>query len=266
MPLLLVALLLGIVEGVTEFLPVSSTGHLILAARLLPAVGGPERAELFDVVIQSGAMLAVLGLYRHRFAAVLRPTREGAFGGRRGFLALAVGVLPALVAGYVLRHHVPSLRTPIVVASALAAGGVAILLVERLRGDRGTATVDTISLATALGVGLCQCLALVPGVSRSAATIVGGMLLGLSRRAAAEWSFLLGAPVLFAASAWQLVQHRALLGPDTWALLGVGLVAAWAAAVLAVRAFTGYLARATLTPFGWYRIALGALVLVLVAR
>ena len=260
MPLLFVAILLGLIEGVTEFLPVSSTGHLILAARLLPSLG-EGRAELFDIVIQSGAMLAVLGLYRRRFVGLLRPATESAFSGRRGVVALALGVLPALLVGYALRHSIHDHRTPTVVAIALAAGGAALLLLETLRGDRGTLTVDQITPRIALGVGLFQCLALCPGVSRSAATIAGGMLLGLSRRGAAEFSFLLGAPILFAVSGYELVVHRDLLTRDTIGLVAVGFVVAAIAATLAVRAFTAILATTTLAPFAWYRIALAAAVL-----
>lgn len=261
MPLLVVALLLGLVEGLTEFLPVSSTGHLILAARFLPI--GDARAELFDVVIQSGAMLAVLGLYRRRFAAVLRPETPGTFSGARGLVLLALGVLPALLVGYALRHRIHDLRTPAHVAIALAAGGAAILLVETLRGDRGTRGVDQLTPRIALGVGLFQCLALWPGVSRSAATILGGMLLGLTRRGAAEFSFLLGAPVLFVVSGYELVAHHDQLTTDTIALVAAGFAAAAFAAAIAVKAFTAYLGRATLKPFAWYRLALAALVLAL---
>ncbi len=260
MPLLWVAIILGLVEGVTEFLPISSTGHLILASRLLPSLG-EGRAELFDIVIQSGAMLAVLGLYRRRFVSLLRPGVEGTFSGRRGLVALALGVLPALVVGYALRHHIHELRTPMYVALALATGGVALLLLEWLRGDKGTFTVDQLTPRIALGVGLFQCLAFWPGISRSAATIAGGMLLGLSRRGAAEFSFLLGAPILFAVSGYELVSHRELLTSDTLGLVAVGFVVAALSATLAVRAFTAILARSTLVPFAWYRIALAAAVL-----
>lgn len=262
MPLLWVAVVLGLVEGVTEFLPISSTGHLILAERFLPSLGA-DRAELFDVVIQSGAMLAVLGLYRARFAAALRPAVEGTFSGRRALLAIALGVAPALVAGYALRNRLHDLHTPTVVAIGLAAGGVALLALERFRGDRGTGTVDSLTPRIALGVGLFQCLALWPGVSRSAATIAGGMLLGLTRRGAAEFSFLLGAPILFAASAYELWKHRALLSHDTLGLVGVGFVVAAVSATLAVKAFTAILARTTLSPFAWYRLALAAAVVAL---
>src|SRR5436190_4431410 len=134
MPLLWVAVILGLVEGVTEFLPVSSTGHLILAERLLPSLG-PGRDELFRIVIQSGAMLAVLGLYRQRFLGLLRPAAAGGFSGRTGLVALALGALPALLVGYAVRHEIHRIHTPTYVAIALAAGGVALLLLERLRGD-----------------------------------------------------------------------------------------------------------------------------------
>lgn len=262
MPLLLVAVLLGIVEGVTEFLPVSSTGHLILAEKLLPSLG-EGRDELFRIVIQSGAMLAVLGLYRRRFVSLLKPAVEGTFSGSRGIVALALGAAPALLVGFVIRDHVHDWHTPIIVAIALAVGGVALLLLEALRGDKGTFSVDQLTPRIALGVGLFQCLALCPGVSRSAATIAGGMLLGLTRRGAAEFSFLLGAPILFAVSGYELVKHRALLTSDTLGIVAVGFVVSAIFAAIAVKAFTAILAHSTLRPFAWYRLALAVAVLAL---
>ena len=261
MALLWVVVVLGLVEGITEFLPVSSTGHLILAERLLPAVAGDP--ETFRVVIQAGALAAVAWLYRARFMGLLRPpTQEGTFAGRRGLLLLALTTAPALVVGYALRHVLHDLSTPVRVAAALAVGGVALLALERYRGDRGTLSVDRITPRIALAVGAFQCLAMWPGTSRSAATIAGGMLLGLSRRAAAEYSFLAAVPVIAAASIYELWKGRAgLAAPGAAVHLALGFVVAAVAAVFAVRAFTAFLARSTMSPFAWYRLGLAALVL-----
>lgn len=257
-----VAVVLGIVEGVTEFLPVSSTGHLVLAGRLLPTLG--EREEAFNVVIQSGALLAVVWLFRARFVSLVRPpARPGAFGGMRGIGLLALVSAPVCVLGFLARHVVHDLHTPAWVASALVVGGVALLLLEARRGDRGTLCVDELTPALALGVGLFQCLALWPGVSRSAATIVGGMLLGLTRRAAAELSFLAAVPVLLLATGYELVKDRHVLEGSNATFLAVGFATSAVAAVFAVKAFVALLQRSTMVPFAWYRIALGAVVALL---
>lgn len=263
MPVLWVALVLGVVEGLTEFLPVSSTGHLILAGHAL-GFAGPA-ADAFEVAIQGGAILAVVWLYRARFSALLRPAAPATFGGARGWLLLAVASAPALALGYVGRHVVERLFDPVSVAAALAAGAFGILGLERLRGDRGTGSVDGLSWRTALGIGLFQCLALWPGVSRSAATIAGAMCLGLSRRAAAEFSFLVAVPVLLAASGYKALSAWDTLSGSVLLFWVVGAVASAVSAVLAVKAFTAYLQRATLVPFAWYRLALAAAVLLVLA-
>ena len=263
MPDLWVAFVLGIVEGLTEFLPVSSTGHLILVGRLLPSLG--EREESFNVVIQSGALLAVVWLFRARFAALLRPAAgPGAFGGLRGIGLLALVCGPVCVVGFLARDLIHDLHTPAWVASALVVGGIAMLALELGRGDRGTRILDELTPALALGVGLFQCLALWPGVSRSAATIVGGMLLGLTRRAAAELSFLAAVPVLLLATGYELVKDPHLLEGANATFLAVGFVTSAVAAVIAVKAFIAFLQRSTMVPFAWYRIALGAAVAALV--
>lgn len=265
MPDLWVAVVLGIVEGITEFLPVSSTGHLILAGRLLPSLG--EREEAFNVVIQSGALLAVVWLFRARFVSLLRPpARPGAFGGLRGIGLLALVSAPVCLVGFLARKGIHELHTPAWVASALVVGGIALLALERTRGDRGTRLVDELTPALAFGVGLFQCLALWPGVSRSAATIVGGMLLGLTRRAAAELSFLAAVPVLLLATAYELAKDRHILEGSNLTFLAVGFVTSAVAAVLAVKAFIAFLQRSTMVPFAWYRIALGLAVAALLLR
>ena len=210
--------------------------------------------------------MAVAWLFRARFAGLLRPEASGhGFTGRRGLLLLALTTAPALAVGYALRHVLHDLSTPVRVAAALAVGGVALLALEWWRGDRGTLGVDQITPRIALAVGMFQCLALWPGTSRSAATIAGGMLFGLSRRAAAEYSFLAAVPVVAAASIYELWKGRAGLGQSGAALhLAVGFVVSAVAAVFAVKAFTAFLARSTMAPFAWYRLGLAALVIALV--
>jgi undecaprenyl-diphosphatase len=262
-PALWVALVLGLVEGVTEFLPVSSTGHLILAREAFGFRG--EFAESFEVAIQAGAVVAVLGIYRARFAALLRPAAPGRFGGLRGIGLLALATAPFLVVGFLVRHSRRALEAPLPVAAALAAGAVAILAVERLRGDRGTRDVDGLTAATALGVGLFQVLALWPGVSRSAATILGGMLLGLRRGAAAEFSFLAAVPAILAAAGWSLVSGGERIDADSLGFLAAGFAASAVFAALAVKGFVAWLSRAGMEPFAWYRLALAAAVVLALA-
>jgi len=265
---ILVALLLGLVEGLTEFLPVSSTGHMILLGRVLPSM---RHQEAFLVVIQVGAIAAVAWQERARFAAMLRPAAPGAFGGARAWLLLAAVTAPAALAGLALSGRVRVFLDPasnagaIAVAIALAAGGVGLLALERLRGDRGTKDVDRLTVAAALGVGCFQCLALWPGVSRSAATIAGAMLLGLSRRAATELSFLAAVPILVAASAYAIAKDPGVLAGESGVALAVGFVVSAASALLAVRAFTAFVKRHTMEPFAWYRLALAAAVAAVVA-
>ena len=260
MPALWVAALLGLVEGVTEFLPVSSTGHLILAAHALDFRG--DFAEAFEVSIQSGAIVAVLWLYRGRFLSLLRPAEPDRFGGPRGIALLAIVTLPVLVVGFAIRGFHERLLAPIPVAIALAAGAVGILLLERRRGDRGILGVESLSPRIALGIGLFQCLALWPGISRSAATIAGGMLLGMKRSAAAELSFLAAVPALLAASAYEMWKVRGVLAPEHAAFLATGFVVAAVSAGFAVKGFTALLQRTDMVPFAWYRLALAAVVLV----
>lgn len=272
------AAVLGLVEGVTEYLPVSSTGHLVLAGALLglhdPA--SEDAVHAFDIVVQGGAILAVLGLYANRVQSLLRGVAGRDDDGRRLLLHLAVAFVPAAGVGFLLHDAIEAwLLRPVPVLAALGFGGLAMVAVE-LTGvaGRGERRIEDLSWRDALGIGLFQCLALWPGFSRSMATLVGGTLLGLERRQAAEFSFLLGLPTLGAATAYALLKnlHHAHRDgtPDLFTALGpasvaIGLVVATVSAAAAVRWMVGFLGRHGLAPFGWYRIGLtlllGALML-----
>ncbi|MCS6985826.1 MAG: undecaprenyl-diphosphate phosphatase [Sphingomonadaceae bacterium] len=251
-PTLADALILGIVEGLTEFLPISSTGHLILAGDLLGVNG--ERGKVFHVAIQSGAMLAVLWEYRSRFFRVDPVLWRN----------LAIAFLPAALLGVAFGAAIKAhLFAPAAVAGAFVAGGLVILWVER-RGHAPprVASVDAMCATDALKVGLAQCFALVPGVSRAGATIIGGMLFGLSRRAATEFSFFLAVPTLVAAGSWDLWSNRALFSAADLPVFATGLSAAFVSAMLVIRWLLRYVATRDFTPFAWYRIVFGAVVLV----
>jgi undecaprenyl-diphosphatase len=263
------AAVLGLVEGLTEYLPVSSTGHLILAGWLLGLHGAAtkEAVDAFDIVVQGGAILAVLGLYGGRVRSMLRGMAGRDDEGRRLLLHLLVAFVPAAVTGLLLDDLVDAfLFRPAPVLAALGLGGVAMIALERFGvTSRGTRRIEDLRWTDALGIGLFQCLALWPGTSRSMATIVGGAVLGLERRQAAEFSFLLGLPTLGAATAYALVKnlHHAHRDgtPDLFTLLGVvpvalGMVVAAASAAVAVRWLVGFLGRRGLAPFGWYRVGL----------
>jgi len=246
----------------TEFLPISSTGHLILADRLL-GLEGPE-SKLFDIVIQLGAILAVCWEFRVRvgqaFAGLGRDPVQQRFAAN-----LLVAFLPAAVVGLALQTEIKKyLFNPTSVAAALIVGALVIFAVERWYARRGAPRVMSVYDMTwkdALKVGVAQCFSLVPGTSRSGATIMGGMLFGLSRAVATEFSFFLAIPVMFAASGYQLVKYRALLSADDLANIAVGFVVSFVFALLAVKALIRYVAHHDFRAFAWYRIALGALVL-----
>ena len=254
-----VALVLGIVEGLTEFLPVSSTGHLIIAGNLLGFVG--DKASSFEVAIQLGAILSVVLLYWHRFVGLI-PTKKSSsspetstLAGWSGLWRIAVATFPALLIAFVARRPIKEkLFNPESVAWALAVGGVAILIVERMMSQRKSAALDTLTTAQALGIGLFQVLALWPGTSRAAATIIGGMLLGLDRKGAAEFSFLIAVPVLFAASGYELVKMRNQLAFEDSLALAIGFVVSFIVALITVKVFVRFLSHGKLAPFAWYRI------------
>ncbi|NCC23691.1 MAG: undecaprenyl-diphosphate phosphatase [Deltaproteobacteria bacterium] len=256
------ALILGIVEGATEFLPVSSTGHLIIAGHLLDFTG--PRADAFEVIIQLGAILAVVVLYRSTFLGLIRPGTPGRFQGLRGIRLLVLTSIPASILGLIVHNQIKEyLFHPLPVAWALGIGALAILAVERRAGNSGRfATLDDITPALALGIGFFQCLALWPGFSRSAATIMGGMLLGANRRLAAEYSFLAAVPIMFAATGFDLLKNWSLFGPKDLAVLAVGFVCSFLSALVAVALFIRLLQRMSLRPFAWYRLVLAPMVFV----
>jgi undecaprenyl-diphosphatase len=259
---LLDALILGVVEGLTEFLPVSSTGHLILVSDLLGL--NDEKGKVFDIVIQLGAILAVCWEFRARFARAFSglgrdPVQQ------RFATNLFVAFLPAALVGLAFQSQIKAyLFNPITVAVALVVGAIVIFAVERWYAKHGAprvTTVDAMTWKDALKVGIAQCFSLIPGTSRSGATIMGGMLFGLSRQAATEFSFFLAVPIMFAASGYQLVKYRALLTREDLAPFAVGFVVSFVAALLAVKGLIRYVAHHDFKAFAWYRIALGIAVL-----
>lgn len=256
---LLKALVLGVVEGLTEFLPISSTGHLIIVEQLLGFTGEKEKA--FAIAIQLGAILAVCWEYRRRLGqAVSGLVRDR--DQQRFALNLLVAFLPAAILGLAFGKHIKAhLFQPVPVAMALVVGGILILWLERRYRRPRIDDIDQIRLPDALKVGFAQALALIPGTSRSGATIIGGMFFGLSRRSATEFSFFLAIPTLTAAAFYDLIKHRHLLGTEDIALFGVGFAAAFFSALVAVRGLIRYVAHHDFTVFAWYRIAFGALVL-----
>ena len=258
--LLLKALILGIVEGVTEFLPVSSTGHLILAGDLLDF--NDDRGKLFEIVIQSGAILAVCWEFRAKIVQVLLglPNDRAA---QRFALNLLVAFLPLAIIGLLFGKAIKaSLFNAPVVATAFIVGGLVILWAERREHRIRIESIDDLTLLDALKLGLAQALALIPGTSRSGATIIGGLFFGLSRRAATEFSFFLAIPTLIGATIYQLYKERALLSFDDLGMWVVGFVAAFVSAFWAVRGLLRYISTHDFSAFAWYRIAFGVVVLV----
>lgn len=253
---LLAAALLGLVEGLTEFLPVSSTGHLILLIDLIGFKGPP--GKVFEIVIQFGAILAVLWLYRAKFLGVL----AGLFSGdarARGFtIAILAALVPALVLGALFGSKIKELLfSPWVVSSTLILGGLVILLIERVKPVPRHHDVDAFSPWLAVRIGLCQAVAMIPGVSRSGATIMGSLMLGVDRKAATEFSFFLAVPTMLAACVYDLYKNRGSLDFDGAAVIGTGFVVAFLAALLVVKAAVGFISRHGFAPFAWYRIAIG---------
>jgi undecaprenyl-diphosphatase len=255
----LTAAILGVIQGLTEFLPVSSTAHLLVAGRWF---GYEDPA--FTVMIQLGSMLAIMWLYRAKIAAVIRglPSDRDS---QRFALMLVIAVMPALAAGALLGDYVQSVlfESVRVIAIAFIVGGLVMLAVERFRPRPFVLDAERTPVGRALGVGACQVLALVPGVSRSGATIVGGMLMRLDRPAAAEFSFFLAMPTMVAAFGYQLMQVRDQLSPDRATEIAIGFVMAFVAAAVVVKPFLHFVRRSGFAPFAWYRIAAGSTLLAL---
>ena len=258
--LLLKALILGIVEGLTEFLPISSTGHLILAADLLGF--NDNKGKIFEIVIQTGAMLAIVWEYRQRFGRVL----TGLFSdiaARRFVLNVLVAFMPAAIMGLLFGSAIKAmLFKPVPVAIAFIVGAFVILWAEKRQHRIRVVEVDDMRWRDALLVGCAQCFALIPGTSRSGATIIGGLLFGLSRRAATEFSFFLAIPVMFAATFYDVYKHREFLQWDDLGMFAVGFVSAFLSALLAVRGLLRFISQHDFTVFAWYRIVFGVIILV----
>jgi len=260
---LLAAIILGLVEGATEFLPVSSTGHLILAGHALGFVG--PRAAAFEIIIQLGAILAVVWLYRGLLWRVIKDGLAVAES-RRLILALLVAFLPAALVGLLTHRWITAhLFTPPVVIGALIAGGIAILAIERWRAAPHIETVMQIGYRTALWIGIAQVCSLIPGVSRSGATIMGALLAGVGRPAAAEFSFLLAIPVMFAATSLDLWENRHLLSASDAPIFATGFLVAFASALIVVRWLIRFVSHRSFDVFAWYRIAFGLALAVLLA-
>ena len=261
--LLIKAAIMGIVEGLTEFLPISSTGHLILAGALLGF--DDDKAKVFDIAIQTGAIFAVILVYwqKIRDTVVALPTDRQA---QQFALNVLVAFVPAVVLGLLFGKAIKeNLFTPVVVASTFIIGGFIILWAER-RQEKTPAlariqSVDAMTTLDALQVGLVQCLAMIPGTSRSGATIIGGMLLGLSRQAATDFSFYLAIPTLMGAGAYSLYKERALLSMADLPVFGVGLLFSFISAWLCIRWLLKFIASHSFMPFAWYRIGFGVVVL-----
>ncbi|MFT4100108.1 MAG: undecaprenyl-diphosphate phosphatase [Burkholderiaceae bacterium] len=270
LPLLVKAAIMGVVEGLTEFLPISSTGHLILTGSLLGLTGDKEK--LFDVAIQTGAMFAVLWYFRQRIGRVVRGLGHDPVA-RRFVVNVLVAFVPAVVLGLLFGKYIKAvLFKPVPVAIAFIVGAFVILWAEARQRRVATAgggtpiaarveTVDDMRLGDAIKLGIAQAFALIPGTSRSGATIIGGMLFGLSRKAATEFSFFLAIPTLIGAGAYDTWKYRDLLSIDDLPFFGVGLVLSFISALACVRWLIRYVASNTFVPFAWYRIVFGIVVL-----
>ena len=259
--LLIQAFIMGLVEGITEFLPISSTGHLILTAQLLD-FWTPEKRELFEVAVQIGAIAAVIYEYWGKLWGALMGAIRAEADGLRLVFGLLIASIPIVILGLTLGSHIKAyLFNANTVAVALIVGGIIILWAEKRQPVITEHTVEQIGLKKAALIGLIQCLALVPGTSRSGATIIGGLLMGVSRTAAAEFSFFLGIPVLMGAGFLDLYKHHDLLVGADWSVLAVGMITAFVSALLVIRALIRYVSKHDFTVFAWYRIGFGTLIL-----
>ena len=257
---ILVIVLLGIVEGLTEFIPVSSTGHLVLAAELL---GFDSKAEgTFEIVIQLGAILAVIVVYWRRFWDVLVGLFRLAPGPVAFTRNVLLGFLPSMAIGAVAYSTIQAmLQTPEIVAVALIVGGIAILIVERTARRVTTESVEAMGWRTALGIGIIQCLSMIPGVSRSGATIMGALALGVERKTAAEFSFFVAVPTMIGASAYALYKSGGALAAGDLGAIAIGFAVSFVVAIVVIKAFVAIVSRHGFAPFAWYRIVVGTIAL-----
>lgn len=257
---MVVAATLGLLEGLTEFIPVSSTGHLLLASHFL---GFASAGRSFEVVVQLGSILALFSVYTARIITLVRAARTDVRA-RNALISILIAFLPAVFIGVALYGFIKQVlfETPMLIALMLILGGVVLIVVDRA-APRVPRYRDALRIpfAQSLIIGFCQCLAMVPGVSRSGATIVGAMLVGVDKRAAAEFSFLLSMPTMGAAVAYDLYKNRAVLDPDAWGEIAIGFVVAFVVAVIVVRTVLDYISRHGYAVFGWWRIALGVVAL-----
>lgn len=259
LPHIVQVILIAIIEGLTEFLPVSSTGHMALAGELIGFTGPAEAS--FMVIIQLGAILAVCVVYWKRLWAVARGLLSEP-DAQRFARNVLVAVVPSMILGVLFYSAIKAaIGSPAIIAWALIFGGIAILVIERLPHAQATTSVEGMSFRTALGIGAAQCLSLVPGVSRSGATIMGALLLGVERKTAAEFTFFLAIPTMTAATAYDLLKNWDSFRGDDFVSLGIGFVVAFLTALAVVRGFVGFVGRYGFAPFAWYRIAIGALAL-----
>jgi len=257
---LLIAALLGLLEGLTEFIPVSSTGHLLLAGHFL---GFESSGKTFEVVIQLGAVLAILTLYGVKVTTLLLAAMRGDSGALRGVASVLLAFLPAVVIGLLAHDFIKSVlfETPVLIAVMLILGGVVLLFVDRMAPAPLHTDALALPLRTALIIGLCQCVAMIPGVSRSGATIVGALFLRVEKRAAAEFSFLLSLPTMGAAVAYDLFKSRDLLDFSALSEIAIGFAVACVTAVLVVKWVLDYVGRRGFSLFGWWRIIVGSVAL-----
>lgn len=256
------ALLLGILEGLTEFLPISSTGHLIVVGSWLEFDSGT--GKVFEVVIQLGAIMAVVWLYRMKILHLLQGMLKGNVADLRFAGCVLLAFFPAVIIGVLAIDFIKSaLFNPLVVAIALIVGGVILMLAERHAVEAKITRIEDITWGRALGIGIAQCFAMIPGTSRSGSTIVGGLLAGLSRQAATEFSFFLAMPTMLGAAFYDGYRNRELLQQDDLILIAVGFVAAFITALFVVQSLVRFIANHSFRVFAWYRIGLGTLILLL---
>lgn len=251
----LAASLMGLIEGITEYLPISSSGHLIIAEHLLNING--KISEIFTVIIQPGAILAVLVLYWKRFWGLFFPPASKGFYGLRGIFVLCLTTFPACCAGLIIHSLLKDkLFSPYIVFTALIVGAFCMIITERIKKAPTSTTLDMITMRQALGIGIFQCLALWPGFSRSAATIMGGLLLGLSRKVAVTYSFIAAVPIMFAASGYEIIKYHHIFSSENITFFLAGFICAFISSLVVIKLFIALLSRIDLTPFAIYRLLL----------